>query len=427
MTINIDCPECDKTYRLPDSAAGKKFRCKVCDTAISVPADDVEEIGYAEEDLPPVRRKPAAKKSKGKKSKPTSIWSTPLPWIGIGGGGVLALALLVVFLSAGKRPAITAPLPIANTSVASSTSNPRPVANTGPGPADALFPIAQVPIPSFPERGSPRILQPSGVRMWFVQMSPSPTPGHSMAFRVYLPPTDAADHSIPCVLVAPAGSNLLVGNDMDGDDYHVETLPYAQAGMAVIFYSLDGGLADMQNANDGQFQAAYNKFRAAHAGTVNGRNALEYVLTKLPQVDPKKIYTAGHSSAGTVSLLMAEHEPRLAGSIAYAPCTDVEARLREGASDPTMQKILPNLNHFLKQSSPKTHVTHVGCPLFVFHANDDGNVKVGESQDFVNRLKAAGKQVDFQTVPTGNHYDSMVKQGIPAAIIWLNQQNSKLN
>jgi hypothetical protein len=308
MTINIECPECDKTYRLPDSAAGKKFRCKQCETAIAVPSDDFDD-DFEEE--PVVRRRAPAKKSKGKKaksSKSTSIWSTPLPWIAIGGGGFLAIGLLVVVMSGGSRPINNfAPAPT-GTPVAVPVHSSAPVHSTpaptvvNAGSPNNLFPVSQVPVPTFPELGAPRVLQPSGVRMWFVKLPPSSTPGQSMAFRVYLPPTDAPEHSIPCVLVAPAGSNLLVGNDMDADDYHKETLPYAEAGMAVIFYSLDGGLADMQNATDGQFKAAYNQFRTAFAGVVNGRNALEYVLTKMPQVDPKRIYTAGHSSAGTVSL-----------------------------------------------------------------------------------------------------------------------------
>jgi dipeptidyl aminopeptidase/acylaminoacyl peptidase len=57
--------------------------------------------------------------------------------------------------------------------------------------------------------------------------------------------------------------------------------------------------------------------------------------------------------------------------------------------------------------------------VFVFHANDDSNVNVSESRDFVQRLKTAGKQVEFMTVPSGDHYDSMVQEGIPAAIDWL--------
>lgn len=435
MTIKVECPECDKRHLLPDTAAGKKFRCKQCEAVITVPTDDYADTDDDFEEEPVVRRRAPAKKSKGKKSKSsksTSVWSTPLPWIAIGGGGFLAIGLLVVLMTGGSRPTNNfAPptgtpvaVPVHSSAPMHGSPNPAPTA-VDAGSPNSLFSVSQIPVPSFPELGAPRVLQPSGVRMWFVKLPPSSTPGQSMAFRVYLPPTDAPEHSIPCVLVAPAGSNLLVGNDMDADDYHKETLPYAEAGMAVIFYSLDGGLADMQNATDAQFKAAYNQFRTAFAGVVNGRNALEYALTKMPQVDPKKIYTAGHSSAGTVSLLMSEHEPRLAGAIAYAPCSDVEARLAQGTSDPTMQRILPNLLNFVKQSSPKTHVAKVGCPLFLFHAMDDSNVMVGESQNFVQLLKNAGKQVEFQTVPRGNHYQPMIDRGIPAAITWIKQQNAK--
>jgi dienelactone hydrolase len=286
------------------------------------------------------------------------------------------------------------------------------------GPSN-LMPVESTAVPTFPDLGTPRILQPSGVRMWFVQMPPSSTPGHSMALRLYLPPTDAAQHTIPCVLVAPAGTNLLTGNDMDADDYHSETLPYAEAGMAVVFYSLDGGLADSQNASDAQYAAAYQKFRAAGAGVINGRNAMEFVLAKVPLVNPDLIFTAGHSSAGTVSLLMAAHEQRLAGSIAYAPCTDVEARLGSGLQGMAIQQLLPGVKDFLKQSSPKRHVDDIPGPVFLFHANDDSNVRVSESQAFAKQLEDAGAEVDFQTVPTGEHYQSMIDQGIPRAIQWL--------
>lgn len=407
MAIKVECPECDKGYRLPDEAAGKKFRCKVCDTMIGVPQDEIIDITDAviEDDVPRrVRREPAGKKTtkrKKSKSRPTSVWATPTPWIGLAGAGILGLCVLIGLLTLRPNSAAT------------------------PGPSQPPVPLAQIPIPTFPDLGTPRILQPSGVRMWFVQMPPAAGPGQSMAMRLYLPPADAPEHSIPCVLVAPAGTNLLVGNNMDADDYHAETLPYAEAGMAVVFYSLDGGVADMDTASNATFAAAYQQFRAAQAGVVNGRNALEFALAKVPQVDPRRIYTAGHSSAGTVSLLMAEHEPRLAGSIAYAACSDVETRLAPAARDWTIRSLLPDLKDFMKQSSPKTHVAQVGCPVFLFHASDDSNVPVTESQAFSQQLKAAGKTVEFQTVPTGDHYDSMVQAGIPRAINWLKQQSPK--
>ena len=89
-----------------------------------------------------------------------------------------------------------------------------------------------------------------------------------------------------------------------------------------------------------------------------------------------------------------------------------------------MRQLLTDLPNFLKQSSPKTHVARVGCPVFLFHASDDGNVMVTESQAYAQQLKAAGKSVEFQTVPTGDHYDSMVNQGIPQAIAWLTAKHA---
>jgi dipeptidyl aminopeptidase/acylaminoacyl peptidase len=122
---------------------------------------------------------------------------------------------------------------------------------------------------------------------------------------------------------------------------------------------------------------------------------------------------------------MAAHEPRLAGAIAYAPCTDVEARLASVARDRGARRMLPNLTNFLRQSSPKTHLAQYRCPIFLFHANDDSNVSVGESAAFARQLTAAGKTIEFQTVPSGEHYDSMVQQGIPRAVAWLKQQQAK--
>jgi dienelactone hydrolase len=296
------------------------------------------------------------------------------------------------------------------------------VAANGP---DAPFVIDQTTQPNFPELGNPIQQLPGGTSVHFVDFSsiqqPNAGPGTRMKMRVYIPPGDHQPASIPCVLVAPAGTNMLVGNDMDASDYHDETLPYAQAGMAVAFYSIDGGVGDMEKASDAQFIAGYNKFRAAGAGVVNGRNALEFILAKVPQVDPQRIYTAGHSSAGTLSLLLAEHEPRIRACIAYAPCSDVEKRLAEVTGNWALRRSLPGLLDFVKQSSPKTHVANFQCPVFLFHALDDGNVPAGDSSAFASLMKASAKQVTYRTVPFGNHYQSMIDAGIPQAIAWLQQ------
>ena len=433
MTIELNCPECGKAYKLQDGLAGKKVRCKACSAVMVVPKqDEVEDFAdLADDDVedydaaPPQRRRAARssrdedeatpkKKSakKGKKLGGKSLFSSPWTWI----GGIGAGFLVCIVICCGALPGMLGNMMQKEMMKQAGIDPAKQIAFGDP---TSLFPVGQVPVPTFPELGAAKVLEPSGVKVHFVQMPKQhgAAPGHGMNFRVYIPPGDHAPQSIPCVLVAPAGTNLLIGNDMDNDDYHKETLPYAEAGMAVVFYSLDGPY-DMQNGKDAELGVAYLKFRAAMAGVVNGRNALEFASSKLPQVDPKRIYAAGHSSAGNVSLLLAAHEPRLAATIGFAACSDVEARL--GAMNNAATRILlPDLTNFLKQSSPKTHPAKINCPVFLFHAQDDSNVPVGDSQSFSQQLQAAGKKVELKLVPTGDHYQPMIDEGVPSAVAWL--------
>ena len=170
-----------------------------------------------------------------------------------------------------------------------------------------------------------------------------------------------------------------------------------------------------------RLRTAYRDFRAAAAGVLNGRNALEFALARLPEVDPARIYCAGHSSAGTLSLLLAQHEPRLKACIAYAPATDVELRLSELAQDPAAQLLLPGVRDFLKRASPKTHADQFHCPVFLFHARDDSNEPFETTAAFAQRLGQLQVPVTFSPAQRGNHYQSMIDEGIPRAIEWLGQ------
>ncbi|MCI0339728.1 MAG: hypothetical protein L0216_01030, partial [Planctomycetales bacterium] len=37
MPINVTCPHCGRSFLTPDSAAGRKFKCKSCGGALEVP------------------------------------------------------------------------------------------------------------------------------------------------------------------------------------------------------------------------------------------------------------------------------------------------------------------------------------------------------------------------------------------------------
>ena len=421
MSIYAECDQCQKKYRLQDHLAGRWLPCKNCGAEFHVPEAETDEFDTFEDtfaadaddmfELDPSSRKrrPGRRASQSNRNSSGFSWNSK-PWI-IAVGALLAIpVLLAVVLSLfraglGQNDMVD--------QVADETA------------ADELFAIESVPTPEFPELGPPQQTLPGGQLVHVVdfqtQQQPGHLPGSRMKLRVYLPPGNHGPGSLGCVLVAPAGTTLLTGSDLDDSDYHDETLPYAKAGMAVVLYSLDGPIDDVETAANAEVVAAYKKFSAACAGLVNGRNALEFVLARMPQVDANRIYTAGHSSAGTLSLLLAEHEPRVKACIAYAPATNLEKRMADLTADRQMVRLFPRLKDFIKQSSPLTHTAHLKCPVFLFHARDDSNVSWTDTQTFASRVGSACTQPTTRFAGFGEHYDSMILQGIPRAIDWLRE------
>ncbi len=271
--------------------------------------------------------------------------------------------------------------------------------------------LTMIPPEQMPKLGTPTRLE-NGVLFSDVVLPRGSVKSH---LWVYLP-EKAAGRKLGCILIAPAGSRLFHGMDLaDGD--RPEHLPYVQAGYAVVAYELDGPLP--QDArSDSQIIEAARAFQDAKAGLANARLALDFIEQRLPQVDPKRIYCAGHSSAATLSLLLAEKQPRIKACIAFAPVTDLKARMGEEAIS-ALSKHLPNYEAFITDSSPMTQPAQLKCPLFLFHAEDDSNVPTSEVSNFYTAVTKTNKQVTGVSVKTGDHYDSMVQQGIPRAIQWL--------
>jgi dienelactone hydrolase len=276
-----------------------------------------------------------------------------------------------------------------------------------------------VPVPQFPDRGVATSPEP-GVEMFQITLGNGSTfgdpPGHSGRMFLYLPAGQHGARELPCVLIAPAGSNLLTGMDLVAEAMP-EHLPYVRAGFAVVAYTLDGALPSNGEEDVATFQRSYESFKAARGGVINGRNALEFVLSEVPEVDPNRIFSAGHSSAGTVALLLAQHDRRIAGCAAFAPATDVASFQVEMLSFFGDQ--FAGINEFAARASPRRHVERLICPTLVFHALDDDVVEVTESQEFVNAAHQEGNpNVYLSTVASGGHFDPMINVGIPTAIEW---------
>lgn len=241
-----------------------------------------------------------------------------------------------------------------------------------------------------------------------------PRAGGVRRLWIYLPARPSGK-KLPCVLIAPAGSHLFDGASL-GDGSRPEHLPYARAGFAVVAYEVDGDLPE--HASGREVLTAARAFREADAGLVNAREALSYALARIPGIDPHRLYTAGHSSAATLSLLVAENEPRVTACIAYAPVCDVPARLGERLLG-ALSRAIPGYEGFIERRSPQAGVARLRCPVFLFHADDDANVPTREVARFAAALRRTNPRVALVRVSTGNHYRSMIQQGIPRAIDWL--------
>lgn len=236
---------------------------------------------------------------------------------------------------------------------------------------------------------------------------------------LYRPPV-APGKTVPCIVMAAAGTRLFHGillGEGDGEEH----LRYLEAGFAVVACEIDGPLDDAKADDSKAMVAAAKKFQAANAGIRNMQEALD-VAESLPWVDRKRIFVAGHSSAGTLALQTAAFEQsRIAGCIAHAPGVDVPKHLGmmlgllESSGATGLRATLDTL-------SPHNNVNRLTKPLFLFCARDDSVIEEASVAAFAAAVKKKNPNVTYQTVPTGDHFDAMIKDGIPAAAAWAKSQ-----
>ena len=236
---------------------------------------------------------------------------------------------------------------------------------------------------------------------------------------IYLPEKNDGK-KLPVVLVTAAGSYLWNGTSL-GEGDQPEHLPYVRKGYAVIAYETPGALdnIDVRKAADEVIFKAVRDFKNSKAGFVSEQNALNYALEKISALDAERIYIAGHSSAATHSLLVVANEPRIRAAIAYAPATDLEKSLASMLE--SFDEYVLGFKDFIKQSSPKNNISKIKVPVFIFHAKDDSAVPFEDTKAFVSELQKVNSTVTFLTAEKGDHYDSMIQQGIPKGIEWLDK------
>jgi dienelactone hydrolase len=262
-------------------------------------------------------------------------------------------------------------------------------------------------VASFPDLPEGRTVKP-GVHVQSVELRRGGVP-----MRVWFYRPEKAAGKLSLILVPPAGSTCFLGMNLSPEDT-AEHVPYARAGFAVAAFDIDGALEDLDNAPDEKVFKQAMKFRDARAGLANLKVALDFVLAKVPDVDPARVYTAGHSSAGTLSLLAGEHEPRIKAVATYAPVVDLDNKL--SAVTPKLESNLPGFEKFVHEASPRAHEDKLRCPIFLFHAKDDNIVRVNETFELASRLRPYNSQITLVTPEHGGHLNGMIHEGMPKAI-----------
>jgi dienelactone hydrolase len=448
MAVSFECEGCGKEYTVRDEFAGKTGQCKQCGQKMTIPlgrdsdgyglqtppaAPEPEEIPDSAM-LPPKRSGWATKPASSLGS--SSEFAPPKPLSSSSkekqgsfsfgnnkiGGAIAGLVVVLMIVARGYFKWERAQARNARNNGQQNAMGPQNNAN--PLAFDRSGPIR---LPNFPGIGPGREIEP-GITFHEIKLGPArrplgSIPGHGGKLWLYLPSGEHEAKSLPCILITGAGSTILTGMDLADED-RAEHLPYVRAGFAVLAFELDGVPQNKQKPSNEDMGESMFKFLNARSGLVNAHIALEYVLAKVPQVDPSRISAAGHSSAGTLAVLFAEHEPRLKTCVAFAPALDLEDRF--GAESVAQFKNL-GVGDLAVRYSPKNNEDKLKAPLFLFHAEDDGNISVEMSKTFANDLKVKGKSITLDIVPSGNHCDSMINEGIPHAIAWLNEQGAGPN
>ncbi len=217
-----------------------------------------------------------------------------------------------------------------------------------------------------------------------------------------LVPPGSDKGATPAVLRIPAGGNLFKPAIL-GLGTVPEIEPYFTAGYVTLVMSFRGTLA-----NGG-------KFSESKGGLEDVLAALEY-LKKLPEVDSKNIYVAGHSSAASLALRVSEVSDIPRAVAAFSPVTDWTGFFKERVKDLSEES-----RKYLKDASAITHAAETRCPVLLTHGTRDSIAPLAQSETMAAKLKEAKKHCEFVKIQEGNHYDSMLRVGIPLSLAFFSE------
>ena len=207
-------------------------------------------------------------------------------------------------------------------------------------------------------------------------------------------PTSVTEASVPLILNPYNGPtpNSSIRNGFGGQVFD-ELL--AQHGFAVLDVDSRG-----TGGRGREFQqAAYRNFGPVQFS--DQMAALDQILARYPQLDPKRIGWWGWSWGGSFTLYAMTHTDRIRAGVAVAPVTD----WRNYDSIYTERYLgLPSANaDIYTADSPTTSAAKLKGRLMIAHGTGDDNVHFANTIQFLQPLIDAGISYDLQLFPRKTH------------------------
>ncbi len=174
---------------------------------------------------------------------------------------------------------------------------------------------------------------------------------------------------------------------------------YRKLGIVMMFPSLRGG-----NENPGA--------KEGFLGEVDDVIAAADYLSHCPSVDPNRIYLGGHSSGGTLALLVSECTPRFRAVFSFGPAGDISGYRATG--------LFPYINFSnaeeLHLRSPGYWLSSIKSPTYVIEGTDE-NSNIRELESMRNSCK--NPLVHFEPVEGATHFSdlALTNQNIAAQIL----------
>lgn len=198
-------------------------------------------------------------------------------------------------------------------------------------------------------------------------------------------PKDGARH--PAIIWITGGDSASIGDVWSpapaSNDQSARA--FRAAGIVTMYPSLRGG-----NDNPGHREGFY--------GEVNDILAAADHLARLPWVDPQRIYLGGHSTGGTLALLVAEYSPRFRAVFSFGPVADVQEYggdfLPAGLNDAAE----------LRLRSPGNWLSSIRSPVFVL----EGVAQPSNAEPLEQmRARSQNPLAHFQLIPGASHFSEM--------------------